>query len=172
VKRYADKKEYPHEPEELAVLELGHTDFPEESGVRVDCFRAGEDLEIAEHVADHEADESDASDRHYDLLPDHGVPEGYLAVADSHASRRRDGAKMDCRIQILWVLHTNLNSFGERFHKSFRCLLTQRRVRGRPLRFDDPLTKFFLRRLGSHTGLLRFQANRSRDLNRHLPQVG
>lgn len=52
------------------------------------------------------------SDRHHDLLPDHRVPEGYLAVADSHASRRRDAAKMDCRIQILWVLHISLNSFG------------------------------------------------------------
>ena len=112
MKRYADKKEDPHKPEQLAVLELRHTDLPQESGVRVDCFRAGKDLEIAHHVRDHEADESDASDRHHDLLPDHRVPEGYLAVADSHASRRRDAAKMDCRIQILWVLHINLNSFG------------------------------------------------------------
>src|SRR6185436_12710546 len=112
VKRYADEQEYPHEPEELAVLELRHTDLPEESGVGVDCFRAGEDLEIAEHVADHEANQSDASDRHHDLLPDHRVPEGYLAVADSHASRHRDAAKMDCRIQILWVLHMNLIPLG------------------------------------------------------------
>ena len=115
VKHHADKKEDPHEPEELAVLELRHTDLPEESGVHVDCFRAGEDLEIAEHVADYEANQSDAGDRHHDLLPDHGVPEGYLAVADSHASRRRDAVKMDWRIQIFRVLHTNLNSVAISF---------------------------------------------------------
>ena len=39
-------------------------------------------------------------------------PEGYQAVADNHASRRRDAAKeSDCRIQILWVLHTYLIPF-------------------------------------------------------------
>src|SRR5215813_3079676 len=48
----------------------------------------------------------------------------------------------------------------------------KRWISGSPLRCHDPLTKFFLGRLGSHTGPLRLQANRCRDVNPHLSQVG
>ena len=110
VKRHADEKDDPHEPEQLSVAELRPTDFPEESGVGVDLIRSGEDLEIAEHVGDHEADEDDAGDRHHDLLPDHSVPEGGHAVAGNHASGGHVSVKRDRRIQIRWVLHTHLHS--------------------------------------------------------------
>jgi hypothetical protein len=36
VKRHADEKDDPHEPEQLSIAWLRHTDLPEESGVRVD----------------------------------------------------------------------------------------------------------------------------------------
>src|SRR5215470_11418206 len=111
VKRHADEEEDAHEPEELAILDLRHADFPEESRIRVDCFRAGKDLEIAEHVADHEADESDASDRHHDLLPDHRVPERDRTVTDSDFSGCCDAVKMNGRIQILCVFHRNFHPF-------------------------------------------------------------
>src|SRR6185503_5742252 len=112
MERHRNEQDDPYEPEQLSVAELRHTDFPKESGVRVDLVRSCEDLQIAEYVADHEADEDDAGDRHHDLLADHGVPEGDQAVTGNHALRRRVAVEGNRQTRILYVLHTNLNPFG------------------------------------------------------------
>src|SRR4030095_1556856 len=98
-------------PQEHAVGKQGLTHRAEEGGIGVDGLSAEKNLEIAEHVGDHEADEDNAGDRHHDLLPDHGVPEGDQAVAGNHAAGRRHSVKMDRWIHMLWGLHTNLHSF-------------------------------------------------------------
>src|SRR5208282_4057133 len=51
--------------------------------------RALKDLQIPDHVGDHEADQNDAADRHHDLLPDLAAPQGHHAIADGCPSRHR-----------------------------------------------------------------------------------
>src|SRR5690349_10594403 len=49
VERYADEQDDPHDPEQLSVTKLWHTEFAEESRVRVDSLRSAVDLQIADH---------------------------------------------------------------------------------------------------------------------------
>src|SRR5207245_3843298 len=45
-------------------------------GVGVELRLTLKDLEVPEHVADDEADQDEAGDRHHRLLPDRGIPDG------------------------------------------------------------------------------------------------
>jgi len=83
----AGEEDDPNGPQQRAVGKQRLAHRAEEHRVGVDGLGAEEDLQVAEHVRDDEADEHDAGHRHRDLLADHGAPQRDGRIARPHAAR-------------------------------------------------------------------------------------
>src|SRR5438132_640961 len=80
-------------PEEGAIGEQRLPHRAEEDGVPVDGIGPEEDLQVAEHVPDDEADEDEPRDRYDHLLADHGLPQRDGRIARPCAPRLQRGMR-------------------------------------------------------------------------------
>jgi hypothetical protein len=74
VKGHASQEDDPHQPERVTIAKFRLAHRAQKSRVGVDLVGSGENLQIPEHVGDHESDKNDAGDRHDDFLPDRRIP--------------------------------------------------------------------------------------------------
>ena len=84
---------------------------PQEMRVRVEFGRSEEDLQVAEHVADDEADTEQARHGHDDLLADRRVPERSHRV---HAFMRSRASRLSLELHRLHRVADRVGALAER----------------------------------------------------------
>jgi len=90
VQRDAGEEDDTNDPQQHAVGKQRLAHRAEERRIGVDGLGAEEDLQVAEHMRDDEADQQDAGHRHHDLLADHGAPQRGGRIARPHVARPFD----------------------------------------------------------------------------------